>query len=627
MLGSAVLLWSLLAPSADSLPRVTWHDNLHPAGRASRGAVSLALEIRRGEWRPNGDQRAGTSILAFAEAGQGPTTPGPLLRVRQGTRVNVSLTNYSSDTVAVHGFCARAGVTELDSLLVLPGATVRTAFVAELEGTFFYWGARAGTSLVDRAFDDGMLTGALVVDPARGPIPPDRILLIDVLIERLARGDSLEIAGDVLAINGRPWPLTERMRATVGDSIRWRVINSSQRLHPMHLHGFYFRVDAAGDWQQDTVLSVRERRMAVTELMPPGSTRTLVWSPDRPGGWLFHCHLSFHAQLNAPLGAEWQGGDQHFNHAVWGASNAEAAHHVEHHMGGLMLVTNVVPRGPYPVHGAAERTIRLRVVATGDSSVVTRRYGYQLDDGSPRGPVAEPGPAPLLLIRKNQPTDVVIVNTTPDATSIHWHGLEIDSYSDGVVGVGGYAHLPTPPIMPGDSFVARITVPRSGTFMYHTHMSDINQQGKGLSGPIAVVDDLSAWDAAHERAYLAHTSINLATQALDVHLNHRAEPPPDTLVAGEAYRLRMMNITLERPGLVISFASDSGVATWTPLAKDGFDLPPARRRAGPTRVPLSIGETTDMLWRPVPGSSGWLELRGLSGALFLRQRIEVVTPP
>ena len=47
MLGATALLLSL-ALTADSLPRVTWHDNLHPAGRASRGAVSLDLEIRRG---------------------------------------------------------------------------------------------------------------------------------------------------------------------------------------------------------------------------------------------------------------------------------------------------------------------------------------------------------------------------------------------------------------------------------------------------------------------------------------------------------------------------------------------------------------------------------------------------
>jgi FtsP/CotA-like multicopper oxidase with cupredoxin domain len=366
--------------------------------------------------------------------------------------------------------------------------------------------------------------------------------------------------------------------------------------------------------------------MAVTENMLAGSTRSIVWSPDRPGGWLFHCHLSFHAQMNAPLGSEWQGGEAHFMSAVFGARNDDAAHHVEHHMGGLMLVSQVAPRGPYPVMRPAERRLRLVIESTPDSQMMMRRYGYRLDDGSTRAAGAEPAPSPLLVFQRNQPTDVVIVNNTPDASSIHWHGIEIDSYSDGVVGVGGYAHMPTPPIMPGDSFVARVQVPRSGTFMYHTHMSDINQQGKGLSGPIAVVDDLSKYDRSRERVYLVHTSLDLEAQTLDVHMNHLAEPPPDTLIAGRVYRLRMMNITIEKPGLMILFASDAGPVTWIPVAKDGFDLPAFQRRGGPARLPLSIGETTDVMWRPVRGSSGWLELRGAAGALFLRQRIEVVGP-
>ena len=622
MLGAAALLLSL-ASAADSLPRVTWHDNLIPAGRASRGAVTLDLEIRRGMWHPNGAERAGASILAFAERGKGPTTPGPLLRVRVGTTISVSLHNTTPDTLAVHGLSARLG-EGIDSLLVMPGATVRRSFVADQEGTFFYWGALAGTAFIDRAADDALLNGALVVDPATGPIVPDRILLMDVLIEeRMQDGKPIE-QGVMLSINGRPWPRTERMKHTVGDSIRWRVINASPRNHPMHLHGFYFRVDASGDWQQDSVLGSRQRRMAVTENMPPGSTRRIVWSPDRPGGWLFHCHLSFHAQANPPLGAEWQGEPAYFMHAAFGATNADAAHHVEHHMGGLMLITQVAPRGPYPVHGPAERRMRLVISSTPDSQVTMRRYGYRLDEGGPAPAGTEPGASPMLVFQRNQPTDVVIVNTTPDATSIHWHGIEVDAYSDGVVGVGGYAHMPTPPIMPGDSFVARITVPRSGTFMYHTHMSDIAQQSKGLSGPIAVVDDLTRYDPTRERAYLVHSSISPTMEFFSVHLNHQAVPTPDTLVAGQAYRLRLMNITLEKPGLLIQFVADSIGARWIPVAKDGFDYAPDRRRPGPARMPLSIGETTDVMWRPLPGGSGWMELRNLAGDLFLRRRVEVV---
>ena len=222
MLGVATLLLALSSPS-DTVPRVTWHDNLLPAGRASRGAVSLDLEIRRGMWHPNGDERAGTSILAFGERGKGPTTPGPLLRVRAGTRVTASIHNFTSDTLAIHGLGARRGA-ELDSLLVMPGETARHSFVADMEGTFFYWGAIAGTALLDRAADDALLNGAFVVDPATGAIPHDRILLIDVLIEeQLVEGVRVE-AGDMLSINGRPWPRTERLKYTVGDSVRWRVI-------------------------------------------------------------------------------------------------------------------------------------------------------------------------------------------------------------------------------------------------------------------------------------------------------------------------------------------------------------------------------------------------------------------
>ncbi|MCA9761790.1 MAG: multicopper oxidase domain-containing protein [Gemmatimonadetes bacterium] len=609
------------------VPTTTTHDNLQPAGRTGPDGLHLDLEIGRAMWYPNGTDRAGTSILAFGEVGAGPSTPGPLVRVRQGTQLTVSLHNTSKDTIAVHGLGARRGVAVFDSIVVPPGASRTTRFRADLQGTFFYWGARVGTSLEDREFDDALLNGAYVVDPAEGEPPVDRILLIDVLVERLPGDSGLEPAGDILAINGRPWPHTERMQATVGDSIRWRVINASQRAHPMHLHGFYFRVDAAGDWQADTLFDVRARRMAVTENMEPGTTRTLVWSPDRPGGWLFHCHLSFHAAMNAPLGEEWHGPAAHLMPAVFGSPNADADHHVERHMGGLMLVTRVLSREPRSPRPPAERTLRLVVLATADSNVVSRQYGYRLDDGTPYDrDAAARMPAPVLVLQRDQPTDIVVVNTTAEATSVHWHGIEIESYSDGVVGVGGDAHMPTPAIMPGDSFVARVTVPRSGSFMYHTHIADINQQGKGLAGGIVVVDDLDAYDASHERVYLAQTALDVtAENAVPKAVNRRrGELPVDTVRAGETYRLRFMNLTLEGAGLEYRFVSDRRPVLWTTVAKDGFTLPPWQQAFSSDGRKVSIGETVDVLWEVLPGNSGWLELRGGVGQLFVRQRIEVV---
>ena len=50
-----------------------------------------------------------------------------------------------------------------------------------------------------------------------------------------------------------------------------------------------------------------------------------------------------------------------------------------------------------------------------------------------------------------------MVNHLDAPTTIHWHGLELDSYYyDGVVG-GGAGDQVTPAIQPGASFVARFT--------------------------------------------------------------------------------------------------------------------------------------------------------------------------
>ena len=59
-----------------------------------------------------------------------------------------------------------------------------------------------------------------------------------------------------MAINGLSWPHTERIALTQGDSVRWRVINLTEVDHPMHLHGFYFRVDSKGNGVTDSIYTL-----------------------------------------------------------------------------------------------------------------------------------------------------------------------------------------------------------------------------------------------------------------------------------------------------------------------------------------------------------------------------------
>jgi FtsP/CotA-like multicopper oxidase with cupredoxin domain len=72
----------------------------------------------------------------------------------------------------------------------------------------------------------------------------------------------------------------------------WDIVNETKIDHPFHLHGFFFQVvDADGveppisAWK-DTV-SVRAH----------GSRVRIAWLPDdRPGPWMYHCHILEHAE-------------------------------------------------------------------------------------------------------------------------------------------------------------------------------------------------------------------------------------------------------------------------------------------------------------------------------------------
>ena len=99
-----------------------------------------------------------------------------------------------------------------------------------------------------------------------------------------------------------------------------------------------------------------------------------------------------------------------------------------------------------------------------------------------------PVPGPTLVLTRGEPVEITLVNRLPEGTAIHWHGMELESYYDGVHGFSGAGQRVTPLIEPGGSFVVRFTPPRTGTFMYHTHMHDPRQLTSGLYGAMLVVE-------------------------------------------------------------------------------------------------------------------------------------------
>jgi FtsP/CotA-like multicopper oxidase with cupredoxin domain len=601
---------------AHSGPTIEFNDNRTPAGTLVRGVLTVALEARLGDWHPLGTDKPGVPIYAFGEAGKPLQDPGPLLRVHAGTEVRAGITNRTDSTLVVHGL-SRRQVAVMDTLVVPPGETREARFVADAEGTYYYWASTRGESFADRQYEDAHLNGALIVDPAGAAPKADRVFVVERWEPQLdsARADLQWLFGS-FTINGRPWPNTERLTYTVGDSVRWRIINATNDVHPLHLHGFYFRVDARGDVQRDTVYWPSQRRMDVTEPLWDGATMNMVWSPDRPGGWIFHCHLNWHVIPNSALPPDTESLTGRMGHVLNGYPNPSMNDHARTGMGGLVLAIQVRAAGSRRIV-EARRTLRLLVQSDSGPGDKTRRFGYVLrDDDGPASPDSIAVPGPAIVLHRGEPTRIWVVNHTAEMTQVHWHGIELESLYDGVAGVSGGPDAVEPPIMPGDSFEVRMTPPRAGSFMYHTHINDVRQQSHGLYGPLIVIDSGATWNPDTDRVFIAGDAPDYKPE-----LNGTRRLAPITLRPGVAYRFRLMNITMGAPGLAFSLVRNTGPVQWTPLGKDGYRIPPWQSAPRRSVQSVSIGETYDFEVQAADTTSATLELRTPSGALVTSQAI------
>ena len=589
--------------------RVRPNDNRTPAGQLAGTVLSLRLVARSASWHPNGAAAPGVIVPTFAVEGGVPQIPGPLVRVSQGTTVVVTVRNaLIADTLRLYGLHARPLVdaANLIPLVLAPGATTTVRFTLNALGTFYYWGTTTNRELAYRTGLDGQLTGAIVVDSIGAQRSRDRILVIGSWTDTVARSylPRRRVLG---VVNGRAWPATERISASLGDSVRWRVINASGDLHPMHLHGFYFRVTARGDGTTDTLFTPDRAPLEVTEAATMGATYAMTWVPDRAGNWLFHCHVPEHFGPRAALGLP----------RDTSAASGHNAHgtHAESGMSGLVLgVTVRAPSGSAAVgatpHDEKRRHLRLLVRDNVGSTSTRPSFGYAVHEGGSEPPRDSVGTAsPPLVLTRDEPVRITVVNRLSEPTAVHWHGIELESFYDGVPGFSGAAKRLSPLIAPGDSFEVRFTPPRAGTFIYHTHHDEDRQQGAGLTGALIVVEPGAPFDPAVDHVVLITSPLDFNEASRVVLLNGSAAPPPMTVRAGQATRLRVINMTLRRSGARVRIMQGDAPAAWRMLAKDGADVPAAMRVRRTAPQPLSIGETFDLEIIPVGTADLRLELR------------------
>ena len=116
--------------------RIAPNDNARRAGRLEKGVLTVAIEARDGEWRPEEDEGPTYKISAFSVAGGPLQTPGPLLRAPVGTEFRVTMHNALAVSMWVYGFGERRGYA--DSVQVSAGETRELRFRATTPGISYY---------------------------------------------------------------------------------------------------------------------------------------------------------------------------------------------------------------------------------------------------------------------------------------------------------------------------------------------------------------------------------------------------------------------------------------------------------------------------------------------------------
>ena len=188
--------------------------------------------------------------------------------------------------------------------------------------------------------------------------------------------------------------------------------------------------------------------------------------------------------------------------------------------------------------------------------------------------------------------------------------MELDSYYDGVHGWSGAGSQVTPLIEPGGSFTVRFTPPRTGTFIYHTHLHDDRQLTSGLYGAMLVLDPGETFDPNTDHVVVIGR----------VGVRERRRLPCSTAAASRSsrgraaaqHRLRFVNIT---PGdiFVVSLATADGPVTWRPLTKDGAPVPPGLSMLQPASQKIAVGETYDFEYHGARRAPGAVDQRENTG--------------
>ncbi len=239
------------------------------------------------------------------------SVPGPTIEVTEGDRIRVILKNELPEPTSIHWHGLElpnsqdgaGGVTEAPTP---PGGTHVYEFTLYQNGTFMY---HTGFNVMKQ--DALGLGGLMVVHPKDKTATPDKEFAIMLQEWTFAPGNRNPNISSMdfnwFTFNGKAAPSIDSLTIQQGELVRIRFGNLSMQSHPIHIHGYSWRVVGteggpipnSAQWQGATIN------------VPPGTTRDVEFIAWNPGVWRMHCHKLHHvmnAMADAPMGVMTHGG-------------------------------------------------------------------------------------------------------------------------------------------------------------------------------------------------------------------------------------------------------------------------------------------------------------------------------
>lgn len=245
----------------------------------------------------------GETVKAWTYNG---TVPAPTIRGEVGDRIKVVLKNELplGTDVHMHGMVlpnSQDGVAPITQKLIEPGETYTYQYTVEKPAVAMYHPHVHGVTAVPNG-----MWGAMIFSPKGGngsadyQIPRGRTVSGTEIPADLKVAQEFNMvlndAGAIgLSLNGKSFPGTQGYSMKVGDWVLVNYYNEGSLSHPMHLHQFPQIVIGRDGIPLDSPYQ------ADTVSVAPGERYTVLFKAERPGVWVWHCHILSHAERESGM--------------------------------------------------------------------------------------------------------------------------------------------------------------------------------------------------------------------------------------------------------------------------------------------------------------------------------------